>query len=82
MGHLNYYQKMDPSWKRRRIIQVICYGNWKDIIIFSSWRGRSNDKLSLEFSEDEVRDAVLVTDGDSEIGQVNFLVSYTCLIVF
>ena len=27
---------------------------------------------SLEYSEDEVRDAVLVKDGDSEIGQVSF----------
>lgn len=30
---------------------------------------------SLEFPEGEVRDAVLVTDGDSEIGQVS-LVSF------
>lgn len=75
MGHLIASQKMGLFWKKMINFQVVWYSNlWMYILLLHPYIGfRLLESIFLCFwgtEKDEVRDAVLVTDGDNDIGQV------------
>lgn len=71
MGHLSFYLRMGPFLKMRMNSQV---GVMACLAIHACISLYVNIFMSYCFAEgDEIRDAVLVTDGDSEMGQVRLL---------
>lgn len=71
MGHLTSFQKMDPFQKKICLL-VAEFSNYFACDSFSKISYQQCVAFFSQTEEGEVRDAVLVTDGDNEIGQVRY----------
>lgn len=69
MGHLSSSRKTDPCQKKICLLVAEC-SNTFACNFYSKISYQQCVPFFSQTEEDEVRDAVLVTDGDNEIGQV------------